>query len=67
MEWCQEKVTGIVTRDPPTVLVLWDAIPDVDNFDLEKSLLLDLTEWRNKGECGWIKDIDIELYDNYYD
>ena len=42
-------------------------MPDVDNFELEESLLLDPTKCRNKGKCGWIKDIYVELYDNYYD
>ena len=34
LEWCQGKVTGILTRDSHIVLVLWDAIPDVDDFEL---------------------------------
>ena len=42
-------------------------MPDVEKFDLEESLLLDPTKWRKKCKCGWIKDIDVELYDNYYD
>ena len=42
-------------------------MPDVDNFELEESLLLDPTRWRKKGKCGKRKDIDVELYDNYYD
>ena len=67
LEWCQWKVTVIVTRGLPTVLVLWDAIPDVDYFELEKSLLLDPTKWRKRGKYGWKKYIDVELYDNYYD
>ena len=44
LELFQGTFTRIVTRDPPTVLVLWDAMPDVDNFELEESLLLDPTK-----------------------
>ena len=60
-------VTVIVTIYPPIALVLWDAIPDVDDFEIEESLLLDPTKWQKKGKCGWIKDTDVEFYDNYYD
>ena len=67
LEWCQGKFIGIVTRDLPTVLVVWDAMLDVDNFELEERFLLDPTKCRKKGKCGWRKDIDTELYDNYYD
>ena len=42
-------------------------MPDVDDFELKESLLLDPTKWRKKGKCGCRKDIDVELYDNYYD
>ena len=56
----------MVTRDLPTVLVVWYAIPDVDNLEQEESLLLDPTKWQNNGKCGWRKYIDVELYDNYY-
>ena len=42
-------------------------MPDVDNFELEESLLLDPTKWRKKGKCGQINYIDVELYDKYYD
>ena len=61
LEWCQGKVTLIVTRDPPTVLVVLDAMPDVDDFEPEESLLLDSTKWRNKGKFVCIKDIDVEF------
>ena len=40
---------------------------DVDNFELEESLLLDPTKWKNKGKCGWRKDIDVEFYDDSYE
>ena len=50
LEWYQGKILGIATRDPPTFLLVWDAIPDVDNFELEESLLLDPTKWRKKGK-----------------
>ena len=66
LESCQAKVTGIVTRYPPTVLLVWDAITDVDDFELEESLLLDPTKWRKKGKCGWRKAIDVELHEHYY-
>ena len=42
-------------------------MPDVDNFEREESLLLDPTKWRKKGKYGRRKEIDVELYDNYYD
>ena len=67
LEWCQGEVTGTVTRDTPTVLVIWDAMPGVDDFELEEILLLNPTKWRKKGNCGWRKEIHVELYDNYYD
>ena len=59
LECFQGKVTGMVTRDPPTGLVVWDAMPDVDNFELEESLLLDPTKWRKKGKYIWRNDIDV--------
>ena len=36
LEWCQGKVTVIVTRDTPTVLVVWDAMLDADDFELDE-------------------------------
>ena len=42
-------------------------MPDVDNFELEESLLLDPTKWRKKGKCGQINYIYVKLYDKYYD
>ena len=39
-------------------------MPDIDNFELEESLLLDPTKWKKKGKCGWRKKIDVELYEN---
>ena len=47
--------------------MVWDSTSDVDDFELEESFLLDPIKWRKKGICGWIKDIDMELYNNYYD
>ena len=41
-------------------------MPDVEHFELEEIFLLDPTKWQKKGKCGWRKDIDIELHDNYY-
>ena len=42
-------------------------MPDVDNFELGKMLLLDPTKWQNKGNFGWRKYIDVKLYYYYYD
>ena len=41
-------------------------MPDVENFELEESLLLDPTKWQNKVKFSCIKYIYVELYDNYY-
>ena len=30
-------------------------------------MLLDPTKWQKKGKYGWRNNIDVELYDNYYD
>ena len=59
LEWFQGKVTGIVTRYPPKVLMAWDAMSDVDDFELEESLLIDPTKWRKRGNCGWRKETDV--------
>ena len=40
---------------------------NVDNFELDESLLLDQTKWRKKVKCGCRKYIDVKFYENYYD
>ena len=42
-------------------------MPDVDDFELEESLLLYPTKWWKKVKYGWRNYTDVELYDIYYD
>ena len=64
--WCQGLVLNIVEND--TVEVLWDAMPDIEGFyeSCEATCRLQSAKWRKMNKWGWRKDLDVELYGNYY-
>ena len=67
-EWCQGKVIEIVNKADHEVKVEWDAIPDVAGFEQqqESNCFLRPDFWKKLKHWGWRKDIDVELFDNYY-
>lgn len=66
--WCQGTVQNIVSLKPPIVNVLWDAMLDVKGFEnaTEGECELNPDKWRKTTAYGWRKDIDVELFENYY-
>ena len=66
--WCQGTVLNIVSLKPPIVNVLWDAMLDVEGFEnaTEGERELNADKWRKTTAYGWRKDIDVELFENYY-
>ena len=66
--WCQGTVKNIVSLKDQTVTVLWDAMLDVEGFEVatEGVCTLDRDKWRKTTSYGWRKDLDVELFENYY-
>jgi len=52
---------------PPTVKVLWDAMPDLEEESSTSNQVLQPNKWKKKSELGWRMDIDVELFENYHD
>ena len=67
--WCQGTVKNIVSLEHQTVNVLWDAMLDVEGFEeaAEGVCTLSRNKWRKTTSYGWRKDLDVELFENYYD
>jgi hypothetical protein len=65
--WCQGKVIEKVSEAPPTVRVLWDAMPDLEEESSTSNQVLQPNKWKKKSEFGWRMDIDVELFENYHD
>jgi hypothetical protein len=65
--WCQGKVIEKVSKAPPTVKVLWDAMPDLEEESSTSNQVLHPNKWKKKSEFGWRMDIDVELFENYHD
>ena len=56
-------------NDPPTVMIEWDPMPDVKDWDEETEavkVVLDPAKWRKNVQYGWRLDLDVELFENYY-
>jgi hypothetical protein len=64
---CQGKVIEKVIKVPPTVKVLWDAMPDLEEDSSTSNQVLPPNEWKKKHKFGWRMDIDVELFENYHD
>ena len=49
-------------------MVAWDAIPDVEGFEMksESPCELAVDKWRMNSRYSWRMDLDVELFDNYY-
>ncbi len=65
--WCQGKVIEKVSDVPPTVKVLWDAMPDLDEDSSTSNQVLQPNKWKKKSKFGWQMDIDVEMFENYHD
>ncbi len=52
---------------PPTVKVLWDAMPDLDEDSSTSNQVLQPNKWKKKSKFGWRMDIDVEMFENYHD
>ena len=50
-------------------MVEWDAIPDIPEFELpsESAVELDEEKYRRFVHWSWRMDLDVGLFDNYYD
>ena len=56
-----------VSEAPPTVKVLWDAMPDLEEESSTSNQVLQPNKWKKKSKFGWRMDIDVELFENYHD
>jgi hypothetical protein len=65
--WCQEKVIEKVSEVSPTVKVLWDAMPDLEEDINTSNQVLQPNKGKKKSKFGWRMDIDVELFENYHD
>ena len=64
LRWCQGEVKEIVkAKNPPKVLVQWDATPDIEGYENSEvgvqKLLPSL--WNANKEGAWRMDIDIDI------
>jgi len=51
--WCQGKVIEKVSEAPPTVKVLWDAMPDLEEESSTSNQVLQPNKWKKKSKFGW--------------
>ena len=51
--WCQGKVIEKVSEAAPTVKVLWDAMPDLEEESSTSNQVLQPNKWKKKSEFGW--------------
>jgi hypothetical protein len=51
--WCQGKVIEKVSELPPTVRVLWDAMPDLEEDSSTSNQVLQPNKWKKKSKFGW--------------
>ncbi len=58
-----EKVSEL----PPTVKVLWDAMPNLEEDSSISNQVLQPNKWKKKSKFGWQMDIDVELFENHHD
>ena len=55
-----------IRDDPPLVIVEWDEIPDVDDYEtkVEAEEGLVPNKMRKHSNKGWRIDLDVELFEN---
>ena len=58
-----EKVSEV----PPTVTVLWDAMPDLEEDSSTSNQVLQPNTWKKKSKFGWRMDINVEMFKHYHD
>ena len=66
MEWCQGQV--IKRCQGRRVMVRWDALPDMPDFDkvTESEVPLLEEDYRQNKKWGWRLDMGVELFESYY-
>ena len=62
-------VVAKVKKNPPTVNILWNAMPDIEGFEESVESEVELLEdkWRRKVRYAWRMDLDVELDEDYFD
>jgi hypothetical protein len=66
LRWCQGEVIEIyIGKQKPTVCVLWDPMPDVEESEesSKTNAILLPRKWRKETEGGWRMDVDITVQD----
>ena len=64
MRWCQGEVIKVYSdKSDPTVLVRWDAMPDVEGGDkiTESNQILRPSKWNKNVKGAWRMDVEIEI------
>lgn len=67
-EWCQGKVLRVLNARQHLVEIEWDPMPDVEGWEkkVKDEVELDPAKWNMKGAQSWRLDLDVELYENFY-
>lgn len=67
-EWCQGKVLKVLNARQHLVSIEWDPMPDIEGWEkkVKDEIELDPWKWNRKGANSWRLDLDVELYENYY-
>ena len=67
-QWCQGKVVR-KGWGKDCYIIQWDAMSDCVGCEeeTESEAYLDPSKWRTKFVNGWRLDLDVELFENYYD
>lgn len=69
-QWCQGKVLSKVKGNKREFVVAWDAMPDIEGFqeESESNVTLEESKYRRVDvQYAWRMDIDVELFENFYD
>jgi len=68
LRWCQGKVIKVLPeKAKPTVVVLWDPMPDVkgkEDLSDETQQVLAPRKWNKDVEGAWRMDINVEIVEN---
>ena len=66
MRWCQGEVLEVLSnKSRPTVNVLWDVMPDVDEYANKTEDVVELlpSKWNKDCDGAWRMDIDLAIGD----
>ena len=66
MRWCQGEVLEVLSnKSRPTVNVLWDVMPDVDEYANKTEEVVELlpSKWNKDCDGAWRMDIDLAIGD----